>query len=216
MKRLILNVFLVFIVSQTICKAQIDTTKFTICDLTFKGGFFFPNNTRLQNKYNSKSDFNWTIEMSFGNSNSKIIPWIGYSHSKLTLDTVKDIRGITIDSSFIASKRQILFGLITPVKLSSNDLLLLKWGISYNFIKETTSNLNSEPFGFLVSLGYLRKVSKIINSVFEIGYDYTRVNKSDKYREWSGLKISIGLSLNLGAVNWTEFNKGSSSRENNW
>jgi len=216
MKNLILKVFFVLIAGQSICNAQMDTTNYTICELTFKGGFFLPNNIRLQNRYNAKSDFNWTIEMCFGNSNSKILPWIGYSYSKLTLDTVKDLGNMIIDNSFIASKRQILLGLITPVKVSSNDLILLKWGISYNFIKETTSDLNAEPIGFLISLGYVRKISKAINSGFEIGYDYTRVNKSDIYREWSGLRISVGISLNFGAVDWKEVNTGSSARENNW
>jgi hypothetical protein len=154
-----------------------------------------------------KSSTYWAIETDWGKLNWKLIPWIGYSYCKFSFDTAKYIGWTAYDNkSYAASIKKLTLGLITPIPITLKDLILLKFGGSYNFISEEFSDMYSESYGIQINLGYTRKLTRLLSSKFEISYDYARINKSVAYRDWGGLNLNAGLALiiDFGAVNWSK------------
>ena len=74
----------------------------------------------------------------------------------------------------------------------------MKYGLTYNFISEEASKLYDEPLGIVMSVGYMNRVSKYFTYYLDLGYDHTIVNKNTQFKDWGGMQINFGISLNLG------------------
>ena len=187
---------LVILMIPTILFGQTDSTRYPIFDLTIETGVFFPRSEDFQNVYNSKSNLNWSIGTKFGTSDWNYMPWIKYSQYQSKIDSVISN---DVDSLIIAKRNQISIGIINPIKLRNNNYIQLKCGLSYNYISEELTELYSEPFGLIMSIGYMKRISKYLTYYVDLNYDYAKTNTGYYFKDWGGFLINFGLSLNIGA-----------------
>ncbi|MFZ6052565.1 hypothetical protein [Halocola ammonii] len=177
---------------------QSDSTRYFILDLTAESGVFFPRSEDFQNTYNSKSNFNWSIGTKFGTSNWTFLPWIKYSQYQSKTDSVI-ANDTDNDSLIIASRRQISFGLMNPIRLKNDNYIQVKCGLTYNFLSEESTDLYSESFGFIMSAGYMRRISKYLSYYMDLNYEYTKSSAGYTFKDWSGFLLNMGINLNFGA-----------------
>jgi len=190
--------FIAFLVFPTLMFGQTDSTRYPIFDLTIETGVFFPRSEDFQKVYNSKSNLNWSIGTKFGTSDWNYMPWIKYSQYQSKIDSVIT-NDLDNDSLIIAKRNQISIGIINPIRLKNDNYIQLKCGLSYNFISEELTELYSEPFGLIMSVGYMKKLSKYVTYYVDLNYDYAKTNTGYYFKDWSGFLINFGISLNIGA-----------------
>lgn len=174
--------------------SQIDSVKYPVFDFEIETGVFFNQNEYFFKKYNSKSNFNWTIGTTFGNSTWKILPWVKYSQYQLNKDSLSWYN-TTIPLK--AKRNQFSIGLVNPIRISQRNFLQLKYGVSYNLLSESSTDLYSETIGFLFSAGFMRQFTKVFNYHIDVGYEYSKASEGDLYRDWSGFYINMGISFNI-------------------
>jgi len=192
-------VIISFLFMPILGKAQTDTTRYPIFDLYLETGVHFLGNDNFNNVYNSKSTINWSFGTKIGSSYWKYLPWIKFSQYQLEIDSII-LKDINEDDLISAKRNQLSAGIINPIKIKDNNYLQLKLGISYNFISEELTDLYSEPVGLLMSVGYMKKISKVMTYYVDFGYDYVKTDRSKLFKDWSGVLINFGISFNP----WTE------------
>lgn len=180
--------------------SQTDSTKYGVVDVTLESGIFFPGSEDYKNTYNSKSVHNWSLGAKFGSSNYKLLTWFKFSQHKLEFDS-KDIKDImNFDSTLLAQRQQISVGLVNPIKIKDNHYIQLKYGLSYNFIKETLNEIEDKNIGLIMSVGYMKRVSPLFTYYVDLNYDYAKTKTGYQFKDWSGLLINFGISFNLEAT----------------
>lgn len=193
MKKYIVLLFLsVFTLNSN---AQMDTLSYGIFNLSPEIGMFYPRNEYFQGLYNAKSVYTYSLGFDFGKSTWTYHPWFRYT----TMNVENGINGVPKDSITIsASKKEYAFGIMRPYRISSNDYIQLKLGITYNSITETYTSIDQGVFGYVFSVGYLHRIDKYVSYYMDLGSDYARVNSGYQLRDWSGFRFDIGISINLG------------------
>ncbi|MBE9469155.1 MAG: hypothetical protein IMY72_12655 [Bacteroidetes bacterium] len=174
--------------------SQIDSVKYPVLDLEIESGIFFNQNKAFVDKYKSKSNFNWSLGITIGSSTMKVLQWIKYSQYQLNIDS---LTGYNTTIPLKAKRKQLSVGLVNPFKISSNDFVQIKYGISYNFLSESSTDFDSDVIGFLFSAGYMRQITKEFKYHLDVGYEYSKSNLGVLYRDWSGFYINIGASFNM-------------------
>ena len=181
----------------TFLNAQTDSIRYPIFDVTVEIGVFFPKSIDYQNIYNSKSCINWSIGSKFGVSDWKFLPWIKYSQYQSSMDSVTI--GVDYHETLKVKRNQISIGLINPIEIRNNHFVQLKCGLSYNFMSETSTDLDSENVGFIMSVGYMRRLSKWFTYYADLNYDYAKTDTGYSFKDWGGFLINFGISINLDA-----------------
>lgn len=174
--------------------------KYAIFAVTSDVGVFFSRNEYLKEVYLSNSYLNWSVGTEFGNSKFPIMPWVKYSQYKTSLDSVL-LGGVVPVEEILAKRSQISFGLIYSSRIRNNHFLQFKGGMSYNFFSETTEFIETEQWGFLMSIGYMRRFNNFISFYTDLTYDFAKAKKVSYLNDWSGPMISLGISVNLAAEN---------------
>lgn len=175
--------------------AQMDSVRYGILNISPEVGMFFPRNENFQNLYNAKSYFIYSVGVDFGTSKWTYRPWFRFTG--MTVEN--NLRGVASDSIQISAiKKEYTFGIIRPYRIRSNDYIELKLGLTYNVITESTANIDAGVFGYVFSVGYLHRIDKYVSYYVDLSNDYARVNSSSNLREWSGFRMDIGISVNLG------------------
>ena len=191
-------VVFIFLLLPTYIFGQADSTRYPIFDLNFEAGVFFPQSEDFQEVYNTKSSFNWSIGSKFGTSEWKFLPWMKYSQYESRVDSVI-VNDEENDSLLIAGRKQISLGFVHPIDLRNDNYFQIKCGITYNFISEELTDLNSEPFGLIMSVGYMKRLSKYMTYYLDLNYDYAKATSGYRFKDWSGFLVNSGISINLGA-----------------
>jgi hypothetical protein len=186
-----------FLMIPTFLNGQTDSIRYPIFDVTVETGIFFPKSIDYQDIYNSKSCLNWSIGTKFGTSDWKFLPWIKYSQYQSTMDSVTI--GEDYHQTLSAKRNQISFGLINPIEIRNNHFVQLKCGLSYNFISESSTDLYSEKVGYIMSIGYMRRLSEWFTYYADLNYDYAKTDNGYYFKDWGGFLINFGISINLGA-----------------
>ncbi len=193
MKKYIIIAFIALVAFKS--NAQTDSIRYGIINVSPEVGVFFPRNENFQNLYNAKSYFTYSVGLDFGTSRWTYRPWFRFTG--MTVEN--NLRGTTTDSTQISAiKKEYSFGIMRPYRIRSNDYIQLKLGFTYNVITESTSKIDANVFGYVFSVGYLHRIDKFISYYIDLGNDYARVNSSSNLREWSGFRMDIGISVNIG------------------
>ena len=188
---------LTFLMVPTFLSGQTDSIKYPIFDVTIETGVFFPRSVDYQNIYNSKSCLNWSVGTKFGSSDWKFLPWIKYSQYQSSIDSI--FIGEVFHENITAKRNQVSVGFINPIEIRNNHFLQLKCGLSYNFITETLTDMYSEKFGYIMSIGYMRRFSKWFTYYADVNYDYAKTDSGYAFKDWGGFLLNFGISINLGA-----------------
>lgn len=176
---------------------------YSIAAFTFETGVFFPRNEVFQELYNTKSNFNFNFGFSFGNSEWQYLPYMKYSYYNVEID--KDRTQTTIqedrngEKTDNATRKQFAIGVMHPINISKNHFLQTKYGIALNMFEETITDTKNELFGFVLSVGYLNRISKYVSCHIDFGYDYYRSDEGRTLKDLSGFILNAGISFNLGA-----------------
>ncbi len=176
--------------------AQTDTSKFDIWDLTLESGVFFPRSDGFKDLYHTSSSFNWSIGMQFGTSKSDFLPWIKFGQYRSDIDST-----LTVDdesfNALTARRIQVAVGLNHPVRLPDNNFLQLKTGVSFNLVSEFSTDQQEEAVGFIMAVGYMRRISRNITYYLDFNYDYLKTEDSLFFNDWGGFLINMGIGINL-------------------
>ncbi len=193
MKKYIVLLFLTIFTLNS--HAQMDSVSYGILNLSPEIGMFYPRNENFQSLYNAKSYYTYSLGFDFGKSTWTYHPWFRFTGMKVE----NGIRGVSSDSITIsANKKEYAFGIMRPYRVSSNDYIQLKIGVTYNSIFESSTDIDEGVFGYVFSVGYLHRIDKYISYYMDLGSDYARVNTGSLLRDWSGFRFDIGISINLG------------------
>jgi len=187
---------LIILIKANFAIGQTDTVKYPIFDWSIETGVIFPQNDDFYNIYNSKSNFNLRFGLKFGNSTWKTLPWVKYSMCTTKMDTLLTF-STKYDSMAIARRNQIAIGVVSPIKLKGNNYIQLKYGLTYNFLLEETTRLETNVFGLLMSVGYMKRFSNFLSYYIDINYDYAKTRKAKVFNDWSGFVIMTGVSFNV-------------------
>lgn len=179
--------------------AQHDTTSYIVADLDLEGGVFLARNPFFQTHYLTGTMMYTGFGVKFGMSTSNVYPFIHYS--RMAVASVTDsINRVTGESGnvkeFQAKKNQVSLGMMNLFRFSRGNYLQFKYGLSWNFIKEDFTQTDEKRFGFIMSVGFMKRISKAFSAYIDLGYDYAGTRNS-YMRDWSGFIIKTGLAVNL-------------------
>lgn len=177
--------------------AQKDSTNYNIFEISPEVGLLFPSSNDFKDIYKSKSALNWGVGFKIGKQNGSFLPYAQYSQYKASIDSTPPLAD-TNNREFMAKRKQFLLGFVNPVLLKENHYLEFKIAVTYNNVTEQVSRLEGvESFGLVLSAGYIKKTSCNFNYFVHIGYDYAKTNSVLYFKDWGGLLVSYGISINL-------------------
>lgn len=175
--------------------AQRDTVNNPHFSLAFEPGVFLPRSSEFEELYKTKSAFNWGVAIEFGKLTSPVFPWLKYSQSKFSIDTL--FPSVKNPGRITATKKQYALGISSPIALSQGNFIQAKFGVSYNQLYETSTDFYQQQVGLLFSVGYYKNISRIVHFYSDVAFDYVSTRSHLQFRDWSGFIVSAGFSVDL-------------------
>lgn len=158
----------------------------------FENGIDFIRNDLLKQYYSTQSKYYWGFGLQLGHPETfKVIPYVQFSFSKFEIEE-NVAPAISADSAL--KTKQIMGGLIVPIKQFDNMFIRTRLGYSYSMITESFFDIDSDSHGFQIGLGIETKVLRNSRIYIDLSYNLQKTGKSE-FRDFDMTKLSIGLIL---------------------
>lgn len=173
--------------------SQIDTVKYQIFSINGSYGIMFISNENLQQLYKSKSDFLWSVGFMFGDSDTKLHPFMEYATYRFSDSS--SINGI--DNKIILRQNIAKAGLIDYIPLRFDTYARVKTGISLVSTNEDVLKINNIGVGFYLGIGIERRLVRQLSYYLDVGYDFRKIQTKNFNGDYGGFRVEMGVFLNL-------------------